>query len=486
MGSVRAEDTRTVRLAARATGEPETELHRRLAAASVNVTIDTATPGALRTAQVLIATLLRGPGRVTVDPAGLPSVAREQLMRVAQTIRPGGALFAPAAAGSVTVAVGSGCAQIVVVPDTHGARLTCGRAREQRRAPSMLGVVLAAALAAGEIFKLTARVSPERCQLLEDLSFCPVTLTGEPSAAAPAPDGWKPTLTLAGLGAVGTAHALILSRLSTSGHALLIDRERYAPENLGTYTLGGLEDLASATRKVDLAARALTPGWNLELHHGELATALERIDRGDLHWTPLVLAGLDNHEGRREAQLLQPERILDAGTADTVLGLRDGRPGGPCLRCLLGAPPARRDPIAALTALGIPSGLARAPGQAVVDEHLLASAPDARARAILDANRGTPICGLARAAGLTELSADDYMPSVPFVSQQAACLSAGRLLALATCPHADLPNFFQYDALIGPDRYIAQWRPPDPQCACQQRSAVIAQVIRERREWTRT
>jgi hypothetical protein len=479
---VRAEDTRTVRLAARATGEPETELHRRLAAASVNVTIDTAIPGALPTAQVLIATLLRGPGRVTVDPTGLRGAAREQLTRVAQTIRPGGPLFAPAAAESVTVAVGAGRAQIVVVPDAHGARLTSGCARKQQRVPSMLGVVFAAALAAGEIFKLTARVSPERCRLLEDLSFCPVMLASELSAAAPAPAGWEPALTLAGLGAVGTAHALILSRLSTCGHALLIDRERYAPENLGTYTLGGIDDLANATRKVDLAARALPPRWHLELHHGELATALERIDRGELHWTPLVLAGLDNHDARREAQLLQPERILDAGTADTVLGLRDGRPDGPCLRCLLGAPSARRSPIAALTALGIPAELARAPGERVVDEHLLASAPDARARAILDTHRGTPICGLARAAGLTDLPPGDYMPSVPFVSQQAACLSAGRLLALATGLKDSLPNFFQYDALIGPDRHTAQRRPPDPRCACQQRSEVIAQVIRERRE----
>ncbi len=483
---MRAKDSRTVRLAARATGEPETELQRRLQAAKVNITVDAAVPGALATAEVLVMTLLRCPGHVSVDPAGLPTAARQQLTGAAQAIRTDRLPFAPASAGSLTVAVGAGDAHIVVVPDAHGARLTRGHAREQQRAPSMLGIVLAASLTAGEIFKHTAGVSASRCRLLEDVSFCPVTLTDELSAAAPAPVRWAPELTLAGLGAVGTAQALLLSQLSRRGRALLIDRERYAAENLGTYTLGGLDDVAQATRKVDLTARALAPGWHLELHHGELAGALESIDCGELRWTPVVLAGLDNHDARRQAQLLQPERILDAATADTVLGLREGRPDGPCLRCLLGPPPARHSPIAALTELGIPAELARAPGEAVIDEQLLASAPDAHARAILGAHRGTPICGLVRAAGLTEVAAGDYMPSVPFVSQQAACLSVGRLLALATGEQDCLPNFFQYDALIGPDRNTSQHRLPHPECACQQRPDVIAQVMCERRERART
>ena len=59
------------------------------------------------------------------------------------------------------------------------------------------------------------------------------------------------------------------------------------------------------------------------------------------------------------------------------------------------------------------------------------------------------MCGLARATGLTDLNAGGFMPSIPFASLQAMCLSVGRLLA-ANLDVGPPGNFVQYTSPIGP------------------------------------
>ena len=149
---------------------------------------------------------------------------------------------------------------------------------------------------------------------------------------------------------------------------------------------------------------------------------------------------------------------------------------------MLETPTARPSPTKALTDLGIPLALAKEPGEAVVTDQIIASASSEHARELLRSQRGAQICGLLRAAGLTEIDEEDYMPSVPFVSQQAACLTVGRLLAIQLGIDAGLANFFQYDTLIGPHRAIRQHRHADPACACQQRAEIISAVRDERRQ----
>ena len=61
---------------------------------------------------------------------------------------------------------------------------------------------------------------------------------------------------------------------------------------------------------------------------------------------------------------------------------------------------------------------------------------------------------------------------MPFVSQQAACLGVGRLIG-AEVGIDGLPNFVQYDALIGPQATTRQSRMPSPICYCRQRVATI-------------
>jgi hypothetical protein len=477
---VRRDDSRSVRLAARVAGASESELEQRLTQAEVHVSVDPMLPGATECAEVLISTLQRGPGNVSLDPGGLDRAALELLERAARAIRPERPLRVGTAASRATrIAIGARAGEICVVPDGHGGRLSRRRVPAQHRRPSMLGVVFTASLAAAEAFKDSAAIRAEHCVRHQQLDFCPVTLSTDLDRAPMPGAGWTPILTLAGIGAIGTAHALVLGGMTDAGEAVLIDRQVYALENLGTYSLGQSADVLSRTPKVELAEQALA-GWCHHRHTDDIASVVDRIDRRELPFTPVVLAGLDNHAARQDAQRIQADRLIDAATGDTAVGLRDTRPAGPCLACMLPGPTGS-SPIAALVALGVPVELARAPGDAVVDEQIIAAAPDAEARAVLTAQRGTPICGLLRAAGVSDADAGDFMPSIPFVSQQAACLGAGRLVAIATGMDAGLPNFVQYDVLLGPGRALRQRRTPTASCVCQQRAAIIDQVRRERR-----
>jgi hypothetical protein len=477
---MRAEQSRTIRAAAKAAGAHESELEETLHAAATHLRVDPALPGALATTYLLAATLLRGPGRITIDERDLSAAQLAPLNRLTAELRPGRQLqLATPPRGGTQIAIGDRPADIRVIPDGHGARLHREGTPAQLRAPSILGVLLASAFAAGEAFKDAAQISEDRAVRQSRLAFCPVTLSAELNAAPATPTDWHPTLTLAGIGAIGTAHVLLLAGLARSGAVVLIDRQTYALENLGTYTLGDHGDVTAATPKVHLAQRTLA-GWRCHPHEGDIDVAIRAIDAHELPWTPIALAGLDSPDARRDAQRLQPDRLLDAGTGDTAVGLRDARAEGPCLACML-AKRAAPAPTKALTDLGIPLALAQAPGDAVVDEQLIAAAASEKARAILTAQRGTPICGLARAAELTGLDSQDYMPSVPFVSQQAACLTVGRLLAMHAGLDDGLPNFFQYETLNGPENAIRQSRRADPACNCQQRAETIAAVRRERR-----
>jgi hypothetical protein len=478
---MRAEQSRTIRAAAKASGARESELEETLNATTVHLRVQPSLPGALVTVYLLAATLLRGPSRLTIDERDLNVSELTPLHQLAVSLRPKQQLqVSRPTKGAIEIAIGNRPSEIRVIPDGHGARLHRQGTPVQRFPPSILGAVLASAFAAGEAFKDAAGISDKRATRHTQLAFCPVTLSPNLDLVPPIPADWEPVLTLAGIGAIGTAHALLLAGLAPSGGVVLIDRQTYAPENLGTYSLGNTNDVNAATTKVRLAQRTLA-GWRHHPYEGDIDAAIRAIDAGQLPWTPITLAGLDSPDARRDAQRLQSDRLLDAATGDTAVGLRDTHPDGPCLSCML-ARPAATSPTKALTNLGIPLELARAPGEAVVDERLVASAPTEQARAILAAQRGTPICGLVRAAGLTVLDSEDYMPSVPFVSQQAACLTVGRLVAIQAGVEDGLPNFFQYDTLTGPDQAIRQNRRADPACACQQRAETIAAVRRERSE----
>jgi hypothetical protein len=475
---VRTEHSRGIRLAAAASGEDESRLEARLSAATVAVSVDTSVLGAFEVLALLLETLRRGPGHLRLDPTGLTPGQVGDLLRVVHSVSVGVGLelgAAPADATRVRIARQAPVGVICILADGHGVRLvTDGRRLDQHRPPSGLGVVCTAAFGAAEVFKYTAGIATGRCVLHRELAFCPVTLGRDLAVAPMLPDAATVSLGLAGSGAVGTAHARILGGLELGGsRALVIDPEVYAPENVGTYSLGTLADSAARRPKVELAAHAL-PGWRVSTVHGRAADAVTAIDSNQIFCPSVVLSGLDSIAARHEAQGIWPDRMIDAATGDTAVGLHEATPEGPCLRCLLPPRVSDRSPVQALAdELGLPIELVARGDVALRAEHLGGVSAEQRER--LASQIGKPICGLASALGLIGDAADDYRPSVPFVSQQAACLGVGRLLAnmMGIC---GLPNVLQYDTMIGPQSMTRMDRRAQPGCYCQTRSSTIKLV----------
>jgi ThiF family len=484
-----ARHSRALRLGAGASGVSESETAGRLSRSHVVLSVDARIPGAAETAEVLVDTLARRPGRLTL--AGAPERIERRLIERIRSIDPDFQVkTAPSLPSDGTIEAHIGTApdephrgnrvRLRALPDNHGAHIASDELLSAKLAPpSALGVMTTGALLAAEIFKHAAGVRTERMTLHQRLSFCPVTLSDDPSRAPVCPD-MSVSLAVVGLGAVGTAIAQILNGLPLNGSMLLVDREAFALENLGTYSAGGIADVGRP--KVEIAADLLA-GFQVTKFHGDINDVPKLIDAHQLPWPRVVLSGLDSIEARHAAQKIWPDDLLDGATGDTVVGLHEVLgPGQPCLQCFL---PPRAIPRSSLVELSESSGLTvqqLADGdRPLVPGDLEALSHDQRIR--LEAHVGKPICGLAQALGLTsDDQTDQYQPSVPFVSQLAATLAVGRLIARLADPDGVHPNFAQFDALIGPHALNAESRRGCPQCYCAENRTIIETVRTSRRQ----
>jgi ThiF family len=474
------EHSRTLLLGGAASESSEQTLLARLEGSRVLVGADPGETHYLQTAGVLLDTLRRLPISLALDPAGLDDGEVEELRARIAAIDPkrGITIRAPEP-GDLRVWVGGdgGDADLFGIPIRHGARIGTRAGDPVEVGASGLGIFTAATLLAGEVFKRVAVVVPARASFPEELSWCPVTLGSDPPSTPPIGE-IELDFALVGQGAIGTAISRILALLEVRGAAAVVDPERFAPENLGTYSLGTAAESRTRPLKTVLAAEAL-PGITVSGYAMRAEEFINLVERGEAPWPRLVLSGLDSAEARREVQRLWPDRLIDGATGDTMCGMLDvRRRDGACLLCLFPKRSEGETASARLAAMtGLPERLLRA-GDQLLSEADLASL-DPRQRELLSSEVGKPVCGLAEAVGLTDLADEGYRPSVPFVSQQAACLVVGRLLA-DMLNLGQKPNFVQYDALAGPDRATVEERRPSAECTCQQRAAMI-EAIREQR-----
>lgn len=479
------EHSRALLLAQSVTGAPSGQLEQRLDNSVVAISVDPGLPLSFLTARVLVSTLRRGLGTIVLFREGLPGPMVADLEEIAVAIDPARPLRVETALpgeSAVRLHIGTSVTgrAVRVVPEGYGAHIATARTAVIRpsRPGNELGAVYAAALAAAEAFKHTARVLPARRVLHRHLRFCPVTLSAGLSAAPPLPSVLSLGLSLIGVGAIGTGIVLILSELPAEGKILAVDRQRFATENRGTYALGGMADVQAKPWKTDIAQQALHR-FDVEPFRGPVEDLPAAVDAGQAPWFPTVLTALDSPEARREAQRLWPERLIDAATGDTMLGICDYRAGvDPCLMCHF--PIDRDQPSGAeriAQRLGLPSEILGLGDTPLTEEHLRGLTE--KQRNFLRPHLGTSICGLAGAAGLTGLDTDDFMPSVPFVSLQAACLAVGRLLAVAL-GSGTIANFVQYDGLFGPQAATIDTFRQRPGCTCVTRSDSIGRVRQER------
>lgn len=480
------EHSRSLRLAEGASRKSRPALERSLEGSTVCVSLDPELPYAGLTARVLVSTLRRGPGRLVIVSDDIPSSLLTDLEQAALAIDPdrGVTITHGCDIDTMSAAVHIGPTAprgaIRIVPEGYGAHVatSSGAVIRPGRQANPLGAIFAASLGAAEVFKHTADVMIRRRVKHRHLRWCPVSL-GPRLDVVPDFHGLVTDLTLVGVGAIGTGIVLLLKELGIEGSLVAIDVQKFAKENLGTYSLGTDSDAASGIWKVDIAKREL-PRFNVTPISRPVNEVVAAVDAGQVAWTSIVLTAVDSPEARRESQRLWPDRLIDGQTGDTMLGMCDHRHSAdPCLICLFGV---RRDEPSGASAVANRLGLTPeelADAEAILTEDYLVGKSECQVN-LLRPHLGKPICGLAQATGLSNLGTNDYMPSVPFISLQSACLVVGRLIA-AVHGFAPSCNFVQYDGLIGPQAATTEAMVQRSDCQCQTRASVIDEVRRRRR-----
>jgi len=432
-----------------------------------------ADPAMVRTARILLTTLRRLPIILAFESAGLGETAIQDVDAAVRAVDPAKPLQRAISGFRVHIGLAAPAGTLRVVPSRHGVHVLRDDRAITAKPASALGCAIAAAASAAEVFKAVVQVREAR-RADASYAFCPVTLTERPELAPPLDGTPELSGVIVGLGAIGSAIAMILGELNAHGSLDLVDRQRYGKENVTTYSLGGLPDVEANVWKTDLAARVLT-GVRCEPYNDGIDEYLARVQRGEIPAPRLVLAGLDNVEARHATQRLWPALLIDGATGDTMLGLHVVHDAGqPCMQCFLPKPSAGPSPYERLSALtGLSIEKLRNGDDILRGEDLVDVADELRAR--IESHVGKKICGLAEAVGLTDLDAGGFRPSAAFVSLAAGCLVVGRLIAteLGLEP---AENFVQYDALFGPVAATIERRRATSQCYCVERASTVTRV----------
>ena len=483
-----ADHSRPLRLAGGVSARKMSDLKRHLEASTVVVSVDSSIRHADLTADVLLRTLRRGLGSLILIAGDLPATFIDAVQGSVASVDPSQPLTIRNAsdrlpAGAIRLHVGPDMAErgIRIVPEGFGAHVasSSGALIRMRRPANPLGAVYTASLGAAEVFKHTGQVRSQRRVLHRHLRFCPLSLSSDLLAAPDLPDELIFDLALIGVGAIGTGIVLLLEVLGAGGRLLITDPQRFGAENVATYSIGGWADGNTTPLKVDIASRHLKSFdvTSMTLTASDLVSA---ADEGRAPWMPTVLTAVDSAEARRDAQRLWPDRLIDSQTGDTMLGICDHRHAiDPCLACLFAVDRTRPSGSEIVAErLGLSMELLAKPDAILDDAHLEALTEEQQA--LLRPHIGKPTCGLAAATGLSRLGANDFMPSVPFVSLQASCLAVARLVAVVQGA-VPTSNFVQYDGLFGPQTATVENMKRRPGCVCQTRIASIEQVRSDRR-----
>lgn len=171
-----------------------------------------------------------------------------------------------------------------------------------------------------------------------------------------------PTTGFLGLGAVGNAGVWALSRCAElSGTIYLVDHETVELSNLQRYVLTTDSDVRKA--KTVIAHRAFAES---RIDARKVSSTIEKCDASGAHiglgdaghnGVPVLCVSVDNVSGRRHAQALLPELLINGWTSDSGLGVSFHRfdSNAACLSCLYQpTEPAKSQTELVADALGLP------------------------------------------------------------------------------------------------------------------------------------
>lgn len=344
-----------------------------------------------------------------------------------------------------------------------------------------ISALAAASLGVADTFKRLLGLRPSRGQLCDGLSWSLATYGVDADDVGPElPDNLPLDLLLGGAGAIGNGILFLLSRLPLRGRVLVVDAQKFGPENLGTCMLMGAEDLG--TPKVVLAERLLGGDVVAKGFHEPLESFIRRLG-SEMPYPKTIVGALDNIDGRHSLQDLWPDLMLD-GAIGPFLCQASRHPiegDVACARCLFRHPAGERAEVVASRATGLAIDRAAMP-DAIVEAADVAAAPPAK-RDWLAGQLGKPICSVVSEATTRELSKakrDGFEPSVPFVATLASSMVVAELVKAATHVDSVIEPRFQFDVLRGPatGQLLPQERRRD--CICKTRTPSITSWRRGR------
>jgi molybdopterin/thiamine biosynthesis adenylyltransferase len=341
-----------------------------------------------------------------------------------------------------------------------------------------IGAVFAASLGVAEVFKVLIVLKSERGAPADGTPFSLLTYRAGDGAPGPAlPDLLDIDALLVGVGAIGNGIVAVLAEFTLAGRVVVIDRQTYGPENLGTCILVGPKDLG--TEKPMLARRALAhlaPGLEVDPRFGDAEELLSAVRPAPA----VILNGLDSREARRAAQRLWVDVTVDGAIGDFMCQV-SCHPGDPnvdtaCLRCLFAPETGPRADEVAAAASGL--RIDRVNVDDVVREEDVLAAPEEH-REALRTQVGRPICSVTSEAVARAISAVEqrkgFEPSVPFVATCSAAMVVGEWVKAVTGLPSTLDPRFQFDVLHGPAAGSDFPESRHADCECVQRRGVIAQ-----------
>lgn len=343
-----------------------------------------------------------------------------------------------------------------------------------------IGALGAASFGVGEVFKRLVDVKPERGPYFDGLSFSFFSLEEEEKDPGPAlPASFKlPRTLVTGQGAIGNSLVLLLGQLSLEGEILLLDRQCYGPENLGTCVLLGPDGIGK--KKAEENARWLNVSGGLRAKpvSGPIEELLPAFGK-ELPQPVIVLNGLDNVEARHLIQELWPDVLIDGAIGDfsCQAAIHLWGRGMACLKCLFDLPAAPDPVVAASRATGLSAARVR-DAEAVVDSADVDVAPENK-RELLRANIGRQICSVVSEAMLARIAKDNsggnFSPSVPFVATLSGTLVIAMLMK-QLMGHRISPARYYVDILSGPRNAEMFNEPAKSSCFCRTRSKIISEV----------
>lgn len=379
-----------------------------------------------------------------------------------------------------------------VISNGWVARCSSGGARlpAECRQSNPLGALLAASFGVTEVFKRVYGIPSEVAEPCGETAFSLFTMSQSFSDVGPAlPEPViLPRTLLVGAGAIGNGVVLLASQLPLAGSLSILDKQPFAPENLGTCCILDAQSWLGKSKAKMLG------GWLQERSQMDVEgidSTIQMAMQDDAFTSKnfdLVINGLDDVTARRDVQKLWPSLLVDGAInsigASVVTHSMDHR-NFACMRCTFSEPQ-----VDLAAAQQRATGLSQASlngdaNRPLSDVDIDAASEEFRPWLRDQQRKGATVCstiasGMAERLGL--VFSPGFRPSVPFVATASAALVMSQVLKGLYWRSEPFVHEFQFGSLfIGPDTGVRFSRKAAPDCICTTKRHIIDEVLAERR-----